>query len=77
MSCQPIQNFIDGLGRQILIINVIGHHHGRAGAGSQTFLFALQENPPVRRAFARLDSQFLLDVIAPRNMQEMLVHTDT
>ena len=48
---------------QILVIHMIHHHHGRTRAGGETLLFALQINAPVRRAFAGLDAELLLDMI--------------
>src|SRR5690349_23305050 len=59
---QLVQHFIDLRGREVLVVDVIDHHHRRASAGGQAFLFALEEDAPVRRALAQLDAEFFLDV---------------
>ena len=45
------------------MINMINLHHGSRCTCRQAFLFLLQEDTPVGRAFAGLDTEFLLDVI--------------
>src|SRR6202453_1515811 len=42
---------------------MVHHHHGRARARRQAFLFALQVDAPVRSTLARLDSELPLDMI--------------
>src|SRR5690606_3694792 len=61
-SLQVVQNLINLFGREIFVIDVIDHHHRRAGAGGQAFLFALEEDAAVGRALAEADAEFLLDV---------------
>src|SRR5580704_19375691 len=60
---QFVENFVDDRGREVFMKDMVDHHHGRPGAGSEAFLFALQVNAAVRRALAGLDAEFLLDVI--------------
>src|SRR5690606_4839028 len=61
-SLQRIEDVIDLLRREVLVVDVIHHHHRRADARGEALLLALQVNPPVRRALARLDAELALRV---------------
>src|SRR6185312_2062983 len=59
---QRIEHLIDLLGRQMLVVDMIDHHHGRTGAGGQALFLTLEENASVGGALARTDAEFLLHV---------------
>src|SRR6185295_2800708 len=57
-----LENRIDGLRRQILVIDVVDHHHRRAAASRETFFLDLQVELAVGRALPGPDAEPLLDV---------------
>src|SRR5579871_6794363 len=68
-SLQAREHLVDLLGRQVLVEDVIDHHHRRVVAGGEALLLALQVELAVRRRLAGLDAE-------PLCMQEMFVHTE-
>src|SRR5690606_2094800 len=61
-SVQRIEDLIDLLRREVLVVDVIDHHHRRADARGETLLLALQIEAAVGRALAGLDAELALDV---------------
>src|ERR1700690_1867744 len=61
-SFQFVQDSIDLRGREILVIDVVDHHHRRSDAGGEALLLAFQEYASVGRALARFDAELALDV---------------
>src|SRR5579871_193470 len=62
-SLQAREHLVDLLGRQVLVEDVIDHHHRRVVAGGEALLLALQVELAVRRRLAGLDAEPLLDVL--------------
>jgi hypothetical protein len=46
----------------MLVIDVVDHHHRRAGAGGQAFFLTLEEDAAVADAVAQLDAEPFFDV---------------
>src|SRR5579883_1614739 len=57
---QLIEYLIELLRGEMLVKDVIDHHHGRAGAGREALLLALEEDAPVGRALVELDAELAL-----------------
>src|SRR5690606_31683447 len=57
-----VENRVDLRGRQVLVINVVDHHHRRAAACREALFLDLDVELAVRRRLPGLDAEPLLDV---------------
>src|SRR5271168_3105732 len=59
-SFELVQDLIDAVGREVLVIDMIHHHHGRVVARGEALFLALEVNAAVRSALPRLDAELFL-----------------
>src|SRR5688572_2908690 len=61
-SFELIEDPVEILRSQVLVEDVVDHHHRGAGACRKAFLLLLEEDAHVGRALAELDAELLLGV---------------
>src|SRR5262245_28786780 len=76
-----LENRVDGLRREVLVVNVVDHQHRRAAASREALLLDLQVELAVRSALPRLDAESLLDVsqdvvAAAQHARDVRAHRD-